>query len=173
MQAADGGWLANFACKWGGPVFEIGVEYGNSTIFINQGLHELVLWRGGRREDAIIYSVDIQDVRCGCNFYQTFHLGRSVDYVPPRKCKWAFIDGDHTKAGVVADIEHCMKLGIQKMILHDARVGCPTDGENDQLGTDVLEAALQTFDDTWRLRIIHTPCGLLIAEKKCPTSPSD
>ncbi len=172
MRITDGLWLAHFACLWGGPVLEIGVEYGNSTCYIDQGLHELVRWRDGNEGDALIYSVDIQDVRSYICHRQDFHLSRSVDYCPPRQCAWAFIDGDHTKAGVVADIKHCMGLGIERMVLHDARLGDPTDSENGQRGTDVLEAALEVFDDSWELNMIDTPCGLLVAEK-CPSSPSD
>ena len=168
MQPADGDWLRKYALVWGGPVFEIGVEYGNSTAYIYRGLLDrrnrgLQL----RGEKLIIFSVDVQDVRDVAIPRQVFYRARSVDVVPPLQCRWAFIDGDHTRAGVRADILHCQKLGIERMILHDARQGDPTDGKNTQLGTDVYVAAMETFDEKWNLHVIDTPCGLLIASKQC------
>lgn len=163
IQHCEGRLLHDLASVWGGPVFEIGVEYGNSSHFIAWGL-----------KDSKLYSCDIQDVRYHKPHNQVFYPYASGVVYPPERCAWALIDGDHTKAGVISDIRHCvLNLNIRKLVFHDAREGQPTDGENDQKGTDVLEAALETLDDTWELTLLDSPCGILIAEKRCPTSPSD
>jgi hypothetical protein len=159
MQIREGQLLSNLALAWGGPVFEIGVEYGNSSLFIDWGLtfHDAP----GQRK---LYSCDIQDVRAYKPKTQVFYPYPSRLVFPPARCTWAFIDGDHTKAGVVADIRHCVSaLDIRKLVFHDAREGDPTDGTNDQAGTDVLEAALEELGD-WKLTLLKSPCGILIAE---------
>lgn len=160
MSHIDGDVLTQLALNWGGPVFEIGVEYGNSSAYILAGL----------RDGTRLYSCDIQDVRDLRLPNQVFYLAKSVHVHPGEQCTWAFIDGDHTKAGVIADIEHCLDLGIERMVFHDARPGDPTDGNNHQKGTDVLAAVQETLPEgVWEHTLVKTPCGLLVVEP-CPIS---
>jgi hypothetical protein len=162
IQPEEGAVLTTLAVLWGGPVFEIGVEYGNSTQYIADGLQD-----GSR-----IYSCDIQDVRYYRPKGQVFYPYKSIQVTPPEPCAWAFIDGDHSYVGVVSDIAHCEALGITRLVFHDAREDDPCRDTAGQAGTDVLAACHNRLKG-YTIRRLDTTCGILIAEKKCPTSPSD
>lgn len=162
----EGCFLATIAAELGGPVLEIGANHGISTKFIHVGLQ-----RGGH--DDPIYSVDVCHRWPPDEAQDEWPLRRatcadSKDYTPPEKCRWAFIDGDHTFCGVQADIDTAVVAGCRRLVFHDTAVraqGHQVGGEDVGVRAAVLAWHKRSYKE-WELTEIETPAGFIVAERR-------
>ena len=165
----EGKILAGLAAKVGGPILEVGADQGVSTRYLHEGLA-----RHPSSRQALIYSVDNNhkwpEDRAWPLRYRVG--GDSANYVPPVKCRLAFIDGDHRYLGVHFDIMNAtFTCGITKLLFHDTAEHFDKVPTNASDGSEARRAVLDTLKEKdWDLYEVSTPCGLIYAVKKEPAA---
>jgi hypothetical protein len=166
----EGRILSALAAKYGGPVLEIGADFGVSARFIHEGLDH----HGGR--DDIIDSIDIRHPwpidddwprrtplilntlsRFALPCLQQRAAANGADY------RWAFIDGDHMYAAVLSDIILCKALKIPLLVFHDAHDRLPVPENNAEAGLAVADYLGK--NPAWTVQVISTHSGLAVAQR--------
>jgi len=172
VSLEEGTILSCFAAELGGPVLEIGANQGVSTRFIHEGLDHRE-WPA----DHQIISIDLNHL-----WYEDDHWPRRVVLnadsakLNPQhflsKFAWAFIDGDHTYAGAVADIRLCLSLGIGHLLLHDTLSEGAFRGPpyRDYPASHARRAACE-FLPGFSLHFVPTISGLLYARRVPAPAP--
>jgi hypothetical protein len=184
VSDTEGRILATLARKLGGPVLEIGAALGVSTRYIHEGMERYATEPGlgrmfcvgttlDRPPNALtIFSVDIfskwpDDPDWP---YRVRIKADSKEFFPDLKCKWAFIDGDHSFDGVCTDIDTAIRAGCKHLIFHDTdpTKQKPTSEPFGQDGTEARRAVLTKLKlsnngRTWTIFDIPTECGMIYA----------
>ena len=154
----EGRILATLAFVLGGPCLEIGSDLGISSRYIREGLPD----------DTRLFCIDIYhkwDSRAYDPRIEQFHM-RAEDFIPPEKCIWAFIDGDHRKDAVLLDIKSALRCGCRVLIFHDCSPTMPA-AKSASEGSNARDAVLESEDlKGWDLFDITTHGGMILAT--CP-----
>jgi hypothetical protein len=155
--------LATLAYNLGGPVLETGADQGISTRYIHEGLE-------ASGKPGKIYSVDVLHKWPGADWPGVdpdWPLRVKIDgdagtYIPPEKCRWAFIDDNHQYRGVIRAIGSALRAGCTKLLFHDAADHIRKNPDNPSSGSDVRDAVPEFFAGLpgWHIFDISTHCGL-------------
>ena len=135
-----------------GPILEVGSYHGRSTILL-AGLGRLILSvdpfegfddtdpTGEKTLAAFQRNLAARDIRT-VNQYRL-----KVEEWTPRRCGFAYLDGDHTEAGTLRQIEVARQCGVQTMCLHDYE----GNGGGWEIVRAVSEAGLEVLEVAGRL----------------------
>lgn len=156
------GWLteneARFLWQWtrfgSGPILEVGSYCGRSTVLLaatGREIHAVDPFSGFLEEDASgdsVYDTLMRNLAEREIGNVTVHRVKVEDFpgdrVIPRWFTAAYLDGDHTYRGTLAQIEKAKSLGAKVFILHDVN----DSGD----GKEVKRAAVEALGD-WDARV--------------------
>lgn len=146
----EGQILAGLARRLGGPILEIGACLAISTEYILHGMEPT---------DELL-TLDLNHQRYLKDPRVQQISANSFTWRKPLKFKWVFVDGDHRKFGVLADIETCLAHGIEIMLFHDTSRRFEAEPITMSDGSRAREAVFERLAD-WNIVEIDSPCGML------------
>jgi hypothetical protein len=144
--------LWDTAAATDGPILEVGTYHGRSTILLaglGRPIHSVDPFTGfddtDPTGDKTLAKLRENLAARGIQGVSQYRV--RIEEWAPRPCGFAYLDGDHTYQGTLAQIEAARKCGVKTMCLHDYE----DNGGGKEIVRAVKQAGLNVVEVAGRL----------------------